>query len=191
MALYPHPLTHRYSRFAQTLHWATVVLVLVAFVISVGGPESRVYSAVNDFDRSLHELVGVAVFIITLLRLLWRHFDRPPTNPEMSRWMASASKIVQWTLYALLLLAPLTAILGVWLEGHSLTLLGFSPIAPMIQQSRQLGLLLVYCHGLLGDALIWLAGFHAIAALYHYFWLRDNMLQSMLPWPDETRHAAD
>jgi cytochrome b561 len=28
--------------------------------------------------------------------------------------------------------------------------------------------------------LIWLAGLHAVAALYHHFWRRDTVLQSML-----------
>jgi cytochrome b561 len=36
-------------------------------------------------------------------------------------------------------------------------------------------------HGWLGNVLIWLAGLHAAAALYHHFWRRDTVLLSMLP----------
>ena len=36
-------------------------------------------------------------------------------------------------------------------------------------------------HGVLGDALMWLAGFHALAALYHHFVLKDGVLRAMLP----------
>ncbi|WP_410522846.1 cytochrome b, partial [Parvimonas micra] len=37
-------------------------------------------------------------------------------------------------------------------------------------------------HGWLGDTLMWLAGAHAVAALYHHFVRRDGVLASMLPW---------
>ena len=51
--------------------------------------------------------------------------------------------------------------------------------------------LVVGAHTLLGDALIWLAGLHAVAAIFHYLVLRDDVLASMTPawvhlpkWPD-------
>jgi hypothetical protein len=34
----------RYGAVAQTLHWLTAILVLGAYLSSVGGPESRIYS---------------------------------------------------------------------------------------------------------------------------------------------------
>ena len=36
-------------------------------------------------------------------------------------------------------------------------------------------------HKLLGTVTIWLAGTHALAALYHHFRLKDKVLISMLP----------
>jgi cytochrome b561 len=36
-------------------------------------------------------------------------------------------------------------------------------------------------HTWLGDAILWLAGFHALAALYHHIMLKDDVLASMLP----------
>ncbi len=34
---------------------------------------------------------------------------------------------------------------------------------------------------LLGDAILWLAGMHAAAAIYHHLVLKDGVLASMLP----------
>jgi cytochrome b561 len=36
-------------------------------------------------------------------------------------------------------------------------------------------------HTWLGDTILWVAGVHAAAALYHHFVLRDGVLRSMLP----------
>ena len=64
--------TTRYSGVAQALHWLTAILVLVAFIYGPGGSETRVYSDARDFDRSLHETLGLAVFILSIIRLAWR-----------------------------------------------------------------------------------------------------------------------
>jgi len=179
----PQPLTvvERYSATAQLFHWLTVLLVVVAYIVSVGGSEMRVYSSANDFSRGLHELLGMSVFVLTLLRVCWRAIFPPPKTPEMPVWMELGARLGNWAIYALLVLVPVTAILGAWLEGHPLTVLALGNIQPWLPQSRPLGLELANLHGWLGDALIWLAGLHATAALYHHFWRRDTVLLSMLP----------
>ncbi len=171
----------RYSGVAQLFHWLTALLVIIAYIVSVGGPELRVYSPANDFSRSLHELLGLSVFGLTAARMCWRAIVSPPKSVQMPAWMELAAKAAHWALYLLLVLVPVTAILGAWLEGHPLTVLAVGNIQPLLPQSHALGLVLADVHGWLGDALIWLAGFHAVAALYHHFWQRDSVLLSMLP----------
>src|SRR5205823_1480720 len=134
------------SATAQLLHWTTVILVVVAYIVSVGGSETRIYSSANDFSRSLHELLGMSVFLLTLTRVCWRAIFSAPTSPEMPVWMELGAKLGHWMLYALLVLVPLTAILGAWLEGHALTLLVLGNIQPWVPQSRQLGLALANIH---------------------------------------------
>jgi cytochrome b561 len=177
----PFTVVERYSATAQVLHWTTVLLVVVAYIASVGGSETRIYSSANDFSRSLHELLGMSVFALTLLRVSWRALFPPPKSPEMPAWMELGARLGHWAIYALLILVPLTSIFGAWFEGHPLTLLGLGNIQPPFPPSRAFGLWLADLHGWLGNVLIWLAGFHAVAALYHHFWRRDTVLRSMLP----------
>jgi cytochrome b561 len=180
-ARHPFTVVERYSATAQLLHWTTVLLVIAAYIASVGGSETRIYSSANDFSRGLHELLGISVFALTLVRVCWRGIFPPPKSPEMPAWMELGARLGHWTIYALLVLVPVTAILGAWLEGHPLTVLVLGNIQPWLSQSRQLGLVLANMHGWLGDVLVWLAGLHAAAALYHHFWRRDTVLLSMLP----------
>ena len=171
----------RYGRAAQAFHWVTAILVLAAFIYGPGGSEERVYSAARDADRTLHETLGLCVFVLAIARLAWRAVDTRPDPPHVPRWMGFASKAVQWALYALLVLLPLTAISGAWLEGHPLTLLGGIQVAPWLAKSHDLGASIATLHTWLGDTIMWLAGAHALAALYHHFFLKDGVLASMLP----------
>jgi cytochrome b561 len=171
----------RYGRVAQAFHWVTAILVLVAYIYGPGGSEERVYSPARDFDRQLHETLGMCVFALVAMRALWRTFDTQPDPPQVPRWMGVAAKTVQWALYVLLFAVPLTAIAGAWLEGHPLTLLAGIEIPPLLGLSHDTGAKIATIHTWLGDAILWLAGFHAVAALYHHIVLKDGVLASMLP----------
>ncbi len=171
----------RYGAIAQAFHWLTAILVLVAFLYSPGGSEQRVYSPAKAFDRTLHETLGLTVFVLVLLRVLWRSLDTRPDPPAIPRWMGIAAKIVQALLYVLLFALPLTSVTGAWLEGHPLTLLAGVQVPPLLPKAHDAGATIASIHTWLGDAIMWLAGAHAAAALYHHLVLRDGVLVSMLP----------
>jgi cytochrome b561 len=149
-----------------------------------------VYSPSVDFDRQLHETLGLGVFALVAMRLIWRMVDTHPDPPQVSRWMGIASKAVHWALYLLLFAVPLTAIAGAWLEGHPLTLLAGVTIPPLLGLSHEVGAGIATLHGWLGDVLLWLAGLHAIGALYHHYVLKDGVLASMLPRGFRTKRGA-
>ena len=184
-------LVTRYSGFAQAVHWLTAIMVLLAFIYGPGGSEERVYSASRDFDRQLHETLGVSVLMLVALRILWRTVGTRPDPPQVARWMDITSKVVQISLYVLLLAVPVTAIVGAWMEGHALTLLGGIRIQPFINESHAIGAKIANIHTWLGDVILWVAGFHALASLYHHFVLKDRVLRSMLPrWFPAKRDEA-
>ncbi|MEP7206609.1 MAG: cytochrome b [Casimicrobiaceae bacterium] len=172
----------RYSAPTQLIHWVTAILVVVAFVYGPGGSEERVYAAARDFERQLHETLGISVLALVALRLLWRVFDRRPAPAPGARWMAIAAGVVQGALYVLLFAVPLSAIAGAWLEGHALTLLGGVQVPPPLSEHHAFGETIAEIHTWLGDAILWTAGLHAIAGLFHHFVLKDGVLISMLPF---------
>jgi cytochrome b561 len=174
----------RYGSFAIALHWLTAILVLAAYVISPGGREARVYAAAGDFTRTVHETLGLAVFVLTVVRLAWRAADRQPDPIPMPRWMHLSSKAAHALLYALLIAAPVVAILGAWLQGHPVTVFGIGDIAAPFAPGRDLGNQLAEIHGTLGNLILWVAGLHAAAGIFHHIVLRDRVLATMLPGRD-------
>ena len=171
----------RYGAVAQVFHWATAILVLVAYSFGPGGSEQRLYSPARDFDRQLHETLGLCVFALVAMRLLWRMVDTRPDSPQVALWMDIAAKAVQGAFYLLLFALPFTAVAGAWLEGHPLTLLFGLEIPSLVGTSHDAGAAIARIHTWLGDAILWLAGFHAAAALYHHLVLKNGVLVSMLP----------
>ncbi len=161
----------RYGTVAQAFHWVTVILVATAWLVA-------------GHDRSptivLHETLGVAVFAVVALRLIWRALDRRPEQ-DISRAEAWSSKVVHGLLYLLLLAIPLSAMVGTQLEGHPMVLLGLGEVGQFLTISRSLGHQILEVHQLLGTLIMWLAGLHAAAALYHHYFKRDGVLRAMLP----------
>jgi cytochrome b561 len=129
----------------------------------------------------LHETVGTAVFVLASFRVLWRLLDMRPDPPEAPRWILLASRLVHGALYLLLFALPITAVSGAWLEGHPMTLLGDIRIGPYAPASHDIGARVASVHGWLGDTVMWLAGVHAAAAIFHHAVLRDGVLLSMIP----------
>jgi cytochrome b561 len=171
----------RHGSVAQFFHWMTVVLVGAAYLLGPGGSENRVYSANRTSILSWHETLGLLVLVVLILRLAWRLIDRAPEEPSMPLWMLYASKVVHWLLYALLVAVPLTAIMGAWYEAHPVTFLAIGSIGPLVSESHELGQTITDLHRTLGSFIVWVAGAHAAAALFHHFVLGDSVLLSMLP----------
>ncbi len=171
----------KYGAVAQFFHWATAIAVLAAYLFGPGGTEQHVYAVSSDFDRQLHETLGLLVFVLVIMRILWRIVDKRPEPTPLSRWMEIASRAVQSALYLLLFAVPLTAIAGAWFEGHPLTFLAGLQLAPPVGISHDVGALIANIHTWLGDAILWLAGLHAAAAIFHHIFLKDGVLTSMLP----------
>ena len=177
----------RYDPWSQALHWLTAVAVTIAFILGPSGFGRLMRQGIDPATRSdivWHESLGLLVFVLTLTRLVWIALRPQAPRHALPPWMERSSKIVHVALWILLLALPLTALLSLGSEGHPLTVLGGLRIdrMPLIANSG-IGNLADWgdVHGWLGDILIWLAGFHAIAALYHHFVRKDGVLRAMLP----------
>jgi cytochrome b561 len=95
--------------------------------------------------------------------------------------MRTASKGMHYLLYALLVAqAGLGWTIG-WAAGHPIHFFGIGIPGPFDAFDRPLRHELREIHEKVGWAIIILAGVHALAALYHHYFLRDRVLRRMLP----------
>jgi cytochrome b561 len=71
-------------------------------------------------------------------------------------------------------------VFGIWLNGDELNLIDNTTIIAPFASMENAGELLLDLHPVLADSLMWLAGAHAAAALFHHYILKDNVLKSMI-----------
>jgi cytochrome b561 len=179
--------TSHYDPLSRALHWVTAIVVTIAFIL---GPEHfgrlmrQGIDPATRIDIVWHETLGILVFLLTVVRLLWVAFRPAVPQITMASWMQRLAKLMHLALWALLLALPITALLALGSEAHPLTLLGGLRIdqMPIIADSAVAKLAdWGDVHGFLGDAIMWLAGLHAGAAIYHHMVLKDGVLLAMLP----------
>ena len=151
-----------YSAPQIALHWAIAVLILFNYIYSDGmgrALDARLEGtpATNlDINPQIHVWVGVTVLLLTLIRLALRQTRGVP-EAGGTGLMKLAATWGHRLLYALMILVPLMG---------GLTWFG------RIEATGDI-------HALLANALMIVAGGHALMAIYHQFIVRDGLLTRM------------
>jgi len=179
--------TARYDTLSRVFHWATAIVVTIAFILGPGGFGRLMRQGVDPATRSdivWHESLGILVLVLTVLRLVWIALRPATPQFQMAGWMHLASRLMHVALWALLFALPITAFLALGSEGHPLTLLGGVRLDRMaVIAESSIAKLADWgdVHQFLGDAIMWLAGLHAGAAIVHHVVFKDGVLSAMLP----------
>jgi len=168
-----------YNAVSRCVHWLTALLVVATFIL---GPEDfdEAEKFEVDWRVQVHETLGLIVFGLSIFRIIWMLFAQPRVHIPMSTIMSISAKALQAALYFLLLAVPLTAVFGIWLNGDELNLIRNTTIVAPFATMENAGELLLDLHPVLSDLLIWLAGVHAAAALFHHYILKDTVLKAMI-----------
>jgi cytochrome b561 len=169
----------QYDAVARAFHWLTLGLLLAIIPIGLvmgGLPRGRLQNACFI----THESLGLTVFGLTLLRLLWRLTHPPPPLPPLGLLERRASIAVHGLLYLLLLLAPATGYLFVAFSGIRLAYFGLAEVPALVGKAKPQADLAIYVHMSLQWAIYALVALHAGAAVYHQ-WRGEGVLARMLP----------
>jgi cytochrome b561 len=171
-----------YGAIPQLLHWATVLLVGLAWMLGTVGDELP-KGGTRAAGLFVHISAGLAVLVLLGGRLLWRLADSPPpADPTaFGPWLDRAARFAHYVLYAALLGVPVTGILLQFARGNALPVFGVMEIASPWLADRAISAPLKEVHEVLANGLLILAGIHAAAALMHHWLLKDRTLTRMLP----------
>ena len=184
------PAADRYSSVAIVLHWAIAIAILLNLYLGLNYENAHGLAKFQVLQ--LHKSVGFTVLALSLLRLVWRLVNRPPSLPaEMKRWEKLAAEATHWGFYVIMLGLPLTGWVIVSASPTNIpTLLyktvpfphlGFIHALPMASR-RAIEDKVGDVHVVMAFLTMAMIVLHVGAALKHQFWNRDGVLYRMAPF---------
>jgi cytochrome b561 len=172
-----------YTHTAIAIHWLIALLILGGFAIG------WVMTSIPGFTPgklryfSWHKWIGVTVFALVLLRIIWRLTHKAPPLPDhMTSWERVAAHAVHGGLYLLMIVVPVTGYLYSSAANVPVVYLGLVPLPRIIAPDPVLKVVFKTAHDTLDYCLAALVLVHVAAALKHQWIDRDGLLSRMIPF---------
>ena len=171
-----------YGSVARLLHWSIVVLIIVQYVLA---------EVAHDLPDGLeklqlitrHKSFGMLVLLLALARIGWKLANRGLPQPvPMARPQQIAAAAGHGILYLLLLILPLSGWMMSSAAGYPTALFGLFEFPMLVGENHDLHEALEEVHETLFNAVVVVAVLHALAAVFHHVWMKDDTLRRMLPF---------
>jgi cytochrome b561 len=164
----------KYGRVAIAIHWSSALAVILAF--AAGFTVANVAPPAQQGPILIaHITLGLIVFVLTLLRIVWwvAADKRPAPATGQPRWQELTARIVHGAFYVILVLMASSGIVTILLSNALPTILSGGPVPDFSELIPRVA------HGVMSKILLALFVVHVGAALYHQLIRRDGLLARM------------
>jgi len=163
----------QYSTRLAAIHWLTLLLFIAAFYYGHEMDETEIATTKMSL-YPIHFLIGNIVLILTLVRAYFVHKDGKPAPLESGSAKANKlSKTIHHLLYVLLIALPVSGIIMIFTTGVITAFeVNDASKLPDLEKFTIHGI-----HGALVTLMLLVVALHALAALYHQFILKDNLIR--------------
>ncbi|MBF8177478.1 MAG: cytochrome b [Burkholderiaceae bacterium] len=172
----------RYTLTAIALHWLMAILIIAAFWLGLTMVDIPGLTPTKLKYFSWHKWLGVTVFGLACLRLLWALGHPAPAHPPgMADWQKKAARVSHGLMYVLIFAVPLSGYFYSLAAGVPVVYLGIVPLPVFIGPDPELKALLKQVHYACNVVLLIVFFLHILAVIKHQLIDRDRTLQRMLP----------
>ena len=174
--------TRAWGVVSKTFHWLIVLLIITQWVIA-----ERADDLPNGLAKlqtlALHKSIGMTVFMLAIIRLVWRWANPVPTLEGLAKgWERVAAGFSHVALYALIFAMPISGWLMSSAHAYSVSWFHIFQLPDLMQPNHELAEQLEDLHKLLFKVLVGVAVLHALGALKHHVIDRNTVLKRMLPF---------
>jgi cytochrome b561 len=170
-----------YGAVAKFLHWSIVILIIAQYVI-IEAAEELPDGPDKFAGIANHKSIGMLILGLALVRIAWKLVNggqpAPVPMPRVQRIAAAAG---HGLLYVLILAQPLTGWIMSSTGGYPTSFFGLFEFPMLAAENHDAHEFYEEVHEAVFAVLVTVAVVHALAALYHHFWRRDDTLRRMLP----------
>lgn len=172
---------HRFGLVSILLHWLVALAVFGLFGLGLWMVSLDYYSPWYRTAPDLHKGIGILLFLVMLLRLLWRFLSPPPAalashGPLTRLGSIAGHGLLYLGLFALMISGYLISTA----DGRPIDVFGWFQVPALFTGIPNQEDIAGTVHEYLAWALVALAVVHALAALKHHFIDRDATLARML-----------
>lgn len=175
------PASSRYAPASIALHWL-MLLVIIGVYAAINLHEAYPRgTAMRDTMKQWHFMLGLSVLLLVLIRIGVRlRQPAPPINPAPSAMQALFAKLVHLALYGFMIGMPIGGWMMLSAAGKPIPFFGLT-LPALVSPDKSLAGMIHEVHETIGTLGYGLIGLHALAALFHHYVLKDNVLLRMMP----------
>jgi cytochrome b561 len=173
-----------YGLIAIFLHWLMALGVFFMFGLGLYMVELNYYDAWYKGAPDLHKSIGIVLFLVYCIRLIWRMVNVSPVFPQaknqFEKFEHLAAHTAHWLLYLMLILLMCSGYLISTADGRGIwifELVEVPAVTALIENQEDIA---GEIHFILAWCLIGLVAVHAAAAFKHHFINKDDTLKKML-----------
>ena len=166
-----------YGSISKIFHWSSAAVLLIQIPLGL-------YLVDLDFSEkrltveSIHVILGLSIFYITILRLIYKSFSPTPSlENSIFPGQRLIAKINHISLYLTILIITISGALKKLFNGEMLDLFLFDL---EIKDNFELAELFYEIHILSNYTLIFLISLHIFAVIIHKVIFKENLLKKIL-----------
>ena len=192
--------TTSYTKTAKVLHWLIAIGIFGMFALGwfmselpKEAPKQMAYDLFNlgvytwnlseeisprTFYFNLHKSIGVTIFALILIRILWRITHRPPALlASYKAWESKLASGAHHLLYLLMVALPLSGVIMAIYSKYGIKWFGLELIKGL--DNKDMRELFYEAHEIIGLIILLVIIVHIIGALKHKFIDKDDTLKRM------------
>lgn len=172
----------RWGIISQIFHWGMLLLFILEYMLAY----SMIAIPPSDqkwFLYTWHKQIGLTLFLLVYIRLWWRERYPKPVDPkDVPRWVSYLNKANVTILYIIMFFLPITGFLMTVLGGYSISYFGLFTIPSFTDGPSANSHVFLNAHRWISYLFYFFVGIHIMGAFYHYFILKDDVVERILPY---------
>ena len=166
-----------YGALARIFHWLTFLILLIQLPLGLY-LDNLEFSEFKLTVENAHIIIGMSIFYITLLRMIWKFMSPKPITSAVNKLQLIVSKAVHGLFYITLLLITISGVLKLLLSGEEVNLIISKVYIDYL--NYDLADQFQTVHVISAYFLILLFTIHLGAVVYHHLIQKDPILKKML-----------
>ena len=172
--------TH-YGAITKLLHWSIAVLIIGLTGLGIYMVDLTYYDRYYNVSLETHKALGILVLELAIIKILWSACSTSPVPAAgLKPWEKLAAKLMHLTLYAMMVLIPLSGYAISTSDGKTVSFFGWYEVPAWLPPIENLNQTASEVHYYLAYITIGLVSLHFAAALKHQLIDKDGTLRKMI-----------